>query len=83
MQAEGSKLAVSRRIVRDPRSVHVAVDLGDQLSLGAVEVDDEATDRVLPPKAPSVELAATQALPERAFGKWSPARASAGRVASR
>ena len=51
-------MAVALRVVGGLLPMHIPVKLDDKVSLGAVEVDDVATDRVLPAEPPSLELSA-------------------------
>jgi hypothetical protein len=48
--------------------VLAAIDLDDKASLMANEIDDEATDQSLPPKAQAVEAMRAQRRPETMFG---------------
>jgi len=45
-----------------------AVDLDDELRVGAEEVDDARTNRLLAPEAKAIELLAAQTGPEADFG---------------
>ena len=51
------------------------IDFNSQLRLGTVEVEDEGSDRLLPPKLQTLKLPAPEASPETRFGRrQSPAK---------
>jgi hypothetical protein len=64
----GRKVAGSTLIVAGTLDMLPAIDLDDQFDLGADEVGDVRTDRHLPAEAKTLDLAASQLLPELALG---------------
>jgi len=66
-QVSNFEFALSLGVLLDLLPVYRAIDFDDKCRLSAVEVDEEAPDRVLPPKACTSQLATPECLPEACF----------------